>query len=716
MSRGLSVIVGRLNLLGALAGILSVAVSLWVRVAYRGAYYPGWDLLGPAHGLYLVSTQSFWAALTSVWHSTRHFHYWNHTNSVVYTLIPGYLGSLWPWEYWGHLLTFLLFVMALWLTMRAIDLPLRRSWILLLACGASPALLSFSVAGYPYITGILPHALALWITLHPRVRRSWWLTLGLALIANELSWHLYELGKTLFIVFLAAAFLHRHVPIATRGAWLFASVSQLFVLLSHRGTNVGALLHSSSITTEEIIRGVLNLWQALITPQQLDLPVLVLLGLWSFGFFRTHRWFILILLTAQMSLLLLLAMQGADLLRPRRFLLVDYYCLVSIAGLFRESGAYGEYGKRVRIVLCGALLAGNIWQMIDLWTYVKVPVRDRSYPMPYTYSQADYTVPAKIVDWSLQARSRVEAGEKLLLIYNYSAYPENTTDPAGGLERLYVSLGHDRFVNSVFVFGSVKCRYSCLPIHPLDSLGAFLDSLQPGASLSPASITAFYLQDFHPLHPPADGKWWFEVESAKIFAEIRRRFSIRLESQPDSLFMRFRISERVDPDPSFDVGMGGHYERRVGERFESMPFLWRGLPFDVAWIPNVPADPPYILGQPWGEDPFTLRLFGTLSVPKRGRHSFLLGSDDWASFALDGRTLLANGGSHPFRLLQCWLELEKGDHQFAAAYQKGGRGGRFLLDIDRYNQDVPSSTRVGGLAEVPPSGNGSACIPYSTGT
>lgn len=163
---GLAVLLpSRVTCLISSLALFSVGFSLWMRIVCRGPYYPGWDVLGPAHGLFLVSTRSFWDAVVSVFHSTRHFQYWNHTNSLLYTLIPGYLGALWPWEYWAHLLTFALFMLTLWLVARVVDLPIRRSWILLLAWGASPAMLSFSVAGYPYITGLLPHALALFATI-----------------------------------------------------------------------------------------------------------------------------------------------------------------------------------------------------------------------------------------------------------------------------------------------------------------------------------------------------------------------------------------------------------------------------------------------------------------------------------------------------------------------------------------------------------------------
>ncbi|PTL35875.1 hypothetical protein CLG94_08990 [Candidatus Methylomirabilis limnetica] len=665
--------------------VFSISFSLWMRVVYRGPYYPGWDVLGPAHGLFLVSTRSFWDAVISVVHSTRHFQYWNHTNSLLYTLIPGYLGSLWPWEYWAHLLTFALFVLTLWLVIRLIGLPIRQFWILLLAWGASPALLSFSVAGYPYVTGLLPHALALWITLDNRVRRNWILSLVLCLVANELSWHLYELGKSLFVVFIAAAVLHRHVPLRTRIIWLLGATVQLATILSYPGGNVGAVVHSGSVTIDAISASIANLAKALFYDQLLDSPVLFVLGLFSLFFLKRNRWFFLSLLMFQIGLVVVLGMQGADWLRPRRFLLVEFYCIVAVVGMFCESAGMSRFGERPKVVLIALLCLGNIWQMADLVNYMKLPVDERRYPMPFTYSQADYLVPASEVNWYLEARSRVNAGEKLLLVYNFSAYPENTTDPAGALERLYLSLGHKRFVDSVFVFGSTQCRYSCLPIRPLATLEAFLDSIHPGSPTPPEAFTVYYLQDFHPMYRRVADKSIYELESVRIFAEIRKRFTIRLESPKESRFMRLKIANRFlkgSPSPGFVLETGvSKYERHADGIIHNRPFSWRGVPLDLLWVEDPMEATAYLAKRPWGRGPFSLELSGTLHIMRQGAYNFLLGSYDGAVLTLDGHTLLDNSGTHPFQLMQCSLMLKKGSHRFHLSYADEGRMGRLLADV-----------------------------------
>ena len=107
--------------------LLSVAGSLLYRVWSRGPYHPGWDILGSAHGLYVLSTSSPGEALASLFHGVRDFRYWNSTNSLPYTLIPEALGRLWPSEYWAHRLTFALVLVTFGLVLRFGELPLRKA-------------------------------------------------------------------------------------------------------------------------------------------------------------------------------------------------------------------------------------------------------------------------------------------------------------------------------------------------------------------------------------------------------------------------------------------------------------------------------------------------------------------------------------------------------------------------------------------------------------
>src|SRR5713101_2294814 len=141
-------------------GLLSVSVSLVVRIVHRGPYFPGCDLLAAAQGYLLASTFSFWGALQDVFYQNRHYWLPWPMYSLPFSLIPGYLERLWPWEYWAHVTNFSAFVLTLILLLRAVDLPLRRARIGLRGWGASPTLLSYSIVGAPWGSGFLAQALA----------------------------------------------------------------------------------------------------------------------------------------------------------------------------------------------------------------------------------------------------------------------------------------------------------------------------------------------------------------------------------------------------------------------------------------------------------------------------------------------------------------------------------------------------------------------------
>ena len=112
-------------------------------------------------------------------------------------------------------------------------------------------LLSHLVEGYPWVSAFLPHALALWITTSPVLRRRPLVTLLSALLVNELSWHVYELGKTVAVVFLAGTVLLRGVPLSTRAAWLVAGLLQIGeVLLDHDARTLVALQVPGPLTDD----------------------------------------------------------------------------------------------------------------------------------------------------------------------------------------------------------------------------------------------------------------------------------------------------------------------------------------------------------------------------------------------------------------------------------------------------------------------------------
>jgi len=523
--------------------VASLASSLLVRIVLRGPYYPGWDVVGPAQGQYLLSTEPLWQALGQLLRAVRHFGYWNPTHSLLYTLAPGTLGRLWPWEYWGHALTLLLVLLSLWLVLRFTGLPPRSAWLLALAWGASPALLSHALAGYPYATGFLPHALALVIVTWERVRRNWLATLALCLAAVELSWHVYEPGKTLIAVLLAAALLERSVSPATRAAWVGASALQVWLLWAHPGSNLEVVLGDSPRLTD-FASGAANLFDALLVDPRLDLPVLPLLAVPALVFVKRHRWLVVFGLGSQLTLLLLLAARGPEFLFPRRYLTIACYCVVAIALAVRESLERPGSGRLLRHGLLAGLVAGNLWQIADQAAFFRRPYLENSPPLPYT-ATPDYTVRPASIRFARHIAAEVRRGQQVLLVYGFRVPSESIMDPASVLERLYLDLGHDRFVRSVHVFSSKRCRYDCLPIRPLRELRPFLDALAEGrGAWRPEDVAVYYKLE------PGSGQ--YVDERTAIFAQIERRLELKPDPGAPPGFARLRLAvrppARVDKD------------------------------------------------------------------------------------------------------------------------------------------------------------------------
>ena len=354
-----------------------------------------------------------WGAVREAFYQNRHFWLPFSVYSVPYSLIPGYLARLWPWEYWVHVLVFVTFASTLWTILRAADLPLRDGGILLLGWGASPMLLSHSVEGYPWASAFLPHALALWITTSPALRRRPLVTLLSALLVNELSWHVYELGKTVAVVFLAGTVLLRGVPLSTRAAWLVAGLLQIGeVLLVHPTANIKAFVYQQQSPwpalqpgVATVTAGVAALARAIGT-FELDLPILFGVGVASFFFLRRDRRFLVALFLVQLGLVVLLATYQADQLRPRRFIMVDCYCLVAIAWMYREAPA------SPRRLLAGLLVLGNVWQGLGLVRFMPMPFAlGASFTMPYTYSRDGVgSVTFPHVDWARASAKRWTRG------------------------------------------------------------------------------------------------------------------------------------------------------------------------------------------------------------------------------------------------------------------------------------------------------------------
>jgi hypothetical protein len=451
---------------------LSVGVGLAVRVAHRGPYSPGWDFLGTAQGLYWISTRTP-SEILSLYVANfyqMNFTVWSLSGAPV-VLLPGALTALHPWEYWTHVVAFVLFLVSLALVRVALALPWAETWLILLAWGASSALLSWSLTGLAYATNFLPHALALVIVL--RLSRRPIATALLCVVTHLLSWQVQELGQTVFIVLFAAVLLLDGSR-ACRLMWLLTGAWQLWTTVMHPTQERFRHVPWLGIAgTAERLRALA--WH-LIDPGVDALPFLVL-ALVCVLLVRRHRWFWRVLFGAQVALLVALALTNLDFVWPRRFLLVGSYGLVAIIALGHE------LGERGRGLLAAALLAANVWQVGSVVRWSRIPLQAQGaagFTLPSTRSTVDYRVVFGIVDWYHQLRTDLDQGKNIFLLYNHLSYPENATDPAAIPERLYLTLGHEAFAERVVMFGETR-RWNGLPIRPFEQLPITLARMGDGS-------------------------------------------------------------------------------------------------------------------------------------------------------------------------------------------------------------------------------------------
>lgn len=68
------------------------------------------------------------------------------------------------------------------------------------------------------------------------------------------------------------------------------------------------------------------------------------------------------------------------------------------------------------------------------------------------------------------------------------------------------------------------------------------------------------------------------------------------------------------------------------------------------------------------KEKFALRFDGTFAVPKDGEYKFHLGSDDGSALAIDGQSIVAVPGVHPYNVQTGKLKLSAGLHSFLVDY------------------------------------------------
>jgi len=75
---------------------------------------------------------------------------------------------------------------------------------------------------------------------------------------------------------------------------------------------------------------------------------------------------------------------------------------------------------------------------------------------------------------------------------------------------------------------------------------------------------------------------------------------------------------------------------------------------------------------------FAIRWTGKIKIPKDGKYTFFLESDDGSRLLIDGKTVVDNGGLHDMQEQMGGVELKAGDHEIRIDYfeneNDGGAG------------------------------------------
>lgn len=468
----------------AVLAVASVGTSLAMRIVHRGTDVPGWDILLTTEGQYLLATRGLWGALAETMVKVRTFWLPPSAYSLPYGLVPGALSSWWPSIWWQPALVFLAWLATLTCLLVASGWHVTspRGWtIALLGWGAAPSLLSYSVEGYPWGGGMLPHALALALALSERPWRWWSSLLALAVIW-ELPFHGYEIGKTAGLTLLVCAALAPKAGPARRLAWAATGVaSAVAVWWLWPSSNIKSLGRGNAGTGVGLVKaiavlpdGIARLGSALAGWNPLIMPVLAVAGAAALPWTGARRNALAAAWLVQLALIVLLAAAGPDLLRARRFQALD---VLSIAALLAAARCAPV---SIRTVLVAVLLAGNVWTLADGIRFVRTPKLGNPFSMPGVQSAETVgRVDLASVAWADRLVARARRGERIVILHGQMCPSEDHTNPAGVLERLYIALGHDTFRSRVLAVAPPGewARYVTVPVVDVRTA---LDTVTPG--------------------------------------------------------------------------------------------------------------------------------------------------------------------------------------------------------------------------------------------
>jgi hypothetical protein len=400
-----------------------------------------------------------------LWERSRDFQWWNVSHSFLFTFFPGILQNFFPSPLWAPLWVCFVSVVALALLSRALSLSLV---VIGAALAASLAFPSYFALGYPYISGFLPYAAALCALSRFRAAPPRLALLGVEVLAalsiHELSFHCYEMGKTFGVVYLAGAVLFDHVAPKRRFLWGLLGVLSLAHVGAVGGNNFGFVVAFGALDFSRIPAAFLSLLSSLFVSYDADWPVLlVAAGLAAFAL-RKDKMFWILLLAFQYGLLVLGAMQaGTSLfpqgyLVPRRMLLLTFLSALVIAEWWRQS----EDLPRKRLV-AGLLLILNVGAALHSWWWSYQPRVLTT--LPYVSPRLDFRLDRTLIADAMTISSEIRREPELerVFLYDFNQHSENMGDPQAFPERLLLSLGAQRFHDSVRFLMARRCRFWCLP-------------------------------------------------------------------------------------------------------------------------------------------------------------------------------------------------------------------------------------------------------------
>ena len=399
--------------------------------------------------------------------------------------------------------------------------------IVISACVASGTLMSLSIIGGVYVSGVYLYALAIPIALRRAHAQSslQHLLQDLVLWALffELCFHCYEAGRAACLIPLISALTIRGMAWRRRILWLAISLAMIYLIfyLGSSSFNSNRLFAEILVTLAAIPTALENVWLTLIIKARLDYPFVLFAATLSLFTIKQHRNFWICIVLLQFATIIALAIlgvldgQGPEVLRARRYGAVTFILAIVVG--YAWNHGLSDYRQLRRLVVL-LLAIGMVAVTNSSLKFYQNPSQRIS--LPFTESYADFHIhPQLNEDAARAAALAVKESRPMFFLYGYGDYAENATDPIAFPERLLLHLGPERFLEQVvYISRRSKCRYSCVPMTAVDRAQELLAENEgrayffvPRASLPGASIPAWDPLVATPKGIPVQGTWLANV-------------------------------------------------------------------------------------------------------------------------------------------------------------------------------------------------------------